>query len=170
MKRFTDKSGGYSLVETIFYTAILSLFFVLIVNAIISFTRPYREILALRYLEQSALDSVERMTRDIREATAVDTTYSIFGTNPGVLIFTTTSGGTSTTTRYYLDTGVLKQDINSVYFGPLSSNKTSVSNLVFRHLTNSVSSAIKIEMTLETTIGSITKSKNYYSTVVLKQI
>lgn len=164
------KKRGYSLVEAVFYIAILSLFFILIINAIISFTRPYRDIVALRFAETSGLDSMERITREIRAATSVDTGNSTLGSSPGVLTLISTYGGVSTTTKFYLDGGVLKLDVNGSYLGPLSSSKTSVTNLVFRKADNSRSSLIKVELTVSATVGTATKTKKYYSSTILKAI
>ncbi|MFZ2521967.1 MAG: hypothetical protein WAX44_02165 [Minisyncoccia bacterium] len=164
------KNQGYSLVEIIFYVSILSLFFVIIVNSIISFTRPYREILSLRLVERSALDSMERMTRDIRGATSIDASNSTLDTSPGVLTLISTYDSISTTTKFYLDSGVLKVDVNGIYEGPLTTSRTSVTNLVFRQITGTNSSAVRIEMTIQSSIGTSIRSKKYYTTTILKLI
>lgn len=168
MKSKIIKKQGYSLVETIVYVSILSVFFVIIINSVLSFTKPYREILILRSIERTGLDSMERITREIRSASSVDLVNSTLGSSPGVLALTSTYNGISTTTRFYIDNGTLKMDINGSYQGPLSTPNTSVTNLVFRRLTNSVSTAVKVDMTVESSVGSTTKTKKYYSTVILK--
>lgn len=166
MKKNSQKNG-YTLVEIVIYLAILSVFFIIIVNSILSFTKPYREILALRVIERSGLDVMERVTRDIRSASSVDTANSILGTSPGVLVLNSLHNSV-TSTKFYIDSGVLKVDVNGVYQGPLTTGGVSITNLVFYHLSNSVSSAVKIDMTLQITVGSTTKIKKYYSTVILK--
>lgn len=164
------KKSGYSLVEAVFYISILTLFFIIIINTIISFTKPYREILVLRYTERSGLDSMERMTRDIRGATSVNSGSSTLGSHPGVLTIVSTFGGISTTTRFYIDNGVLKVDVNGTYAGPLTSSKATVTNLVFRQMSNSRSSAVKVDVTISSSIGSTTRTKKYYSTTIIKGI
>ncbi len=161
---------GYTLVEAIIYVALLAIFFYVIVNTLLSFTRPYKELIMLRDMERSALESMEKMSREVRLATTIDTVNSTFSSSPGVLTLVATSNGVSTTTRFYVDSNTLKLDINGVYFGPLTNSTTRVTSLVFHRLTNTNSDAVKIDLTIETTYGSTTKSKKYYSTIILKGV
>jgi type II secretory pathway pseudopilin PulG len=164
------KKRGYTLIEMVLYVSILALFFVVIVNSLISFTRPYREVLALRLLDRSGLESLERITRDIKTASSVDVINSVLGVSPGTLVLTATYSGVSTTTKFYLDGGVLKVDVNGIYEGPLTSASTTVSSLIFYRMTNTISSAIKVDMTLQTSISSTTKTKIFHTTAVLKGV
>lgn len=165
-----DLSGGYSIVEIVFYVAILSLFFIIIINSIISFTRPYRQILALRLVERSGLEAMERITRDIRYANTIDTGNSTLDSHPGVLTISSTYNSVSTTTKFYLDSGVIKVDVNGAYSGPLTTGKTTVTSLIFRRLIGTLSEAVRVEMEVSATVGSVTKTKKYYSTTILKGI
>jgi len=169
LSRFFNKKG-YSLVEMIVYVTILSIISLVGMNSVLSFATSYKEILTLRVVDSSAIDSLERITRDIRSATSINTGSSTFGTNPGVLSLTTTSSEVSTTTRFYLDNGILKVDINGVYSGPLTASTTQVTNLIFIKMDSDNSSLIKIQMTILGTVGAATKSKTYYSSVVMRSL
>jgi len=166
--KFTQK--GYTLVEAIVYVSILAIFFITIVNSLLAFSKPYRELTMLRIIERSGLESMEKISREIRGATSVDIVNSTLGTSPGVLTLISTAGGVSTTTKFYVDNGILKLDVNGTYYGPLTNATTTVTSLVFYRMTNTNSTAVKYDMTLEMTIGSTTKSKSYHSTVILKSI
>ena len=170
MKNHFKTKQGYSLVEMVLYVSILSVFFIIIVNSLLSFTKPYREILALRVVERSGLDSMERIVREVRAATTVDTANSTLSSSPGVLSLVSTYNNISTTTKFYISNNVLNVDVNGVYQGPLSAGSTSITNLTFYHLTNGVSSAIKINMTIEAVVGNVTKTKKYSTTVVLRGV
>lgn len=165
-----SKKQGFSLIEMVVYVSVLSVISVLLINMLISITSTYRTVVALRIAEHSGIDSMERMTRDIRGAISVDTANSILGTSPGVLTLVSTYSGVSTTTKFYVDSGVLKVDVNGTYLGPLTLADTSVTNLVFNLLDNGVSQAVKIDITISGTVGVINKSKTYHTTVVLKGI
>src|SRR5438128_596462 len=99
------RKSGYSLVEMILYIAILSLFSVTVLNTILSFTQTYRTLSALRAIDHDGLDSMERMTRDIRTASSVDVGNSTLGSSPGVLTLVATANGISTTTKFYVQSG-----------------------------------------------------------------
>ena len=152
----------------IIYISILSVFTFVIVNTLVSFSTTYREVRIDRAIDNSAVTSLERMTRDIRKATSITLGQSTFGTHPGVLTLFTTDTVNSTTTRLYINNGVLSVDVNGVYSGPLSLVQTPVTNLVFTRLTSTTSEAVKIDMTVEYPFGSTTKTKQYHTTVILK--
>lgn len=160
--------SGYSLVEMIIYISILFMILIVVVNTVISYTRSYRTLGALRTVENSAMNAMERMTRDIRGATSIDTANSTLGSSPGVLTIVSTSGTVSTTTKFYVQGGVLKVDVNGTYFGPLTLSNASTTSLTFTRLTSTVSSAVKIDMTIDGTSGPVTKTKTYHSTIILK--
>jgi len=159
---------GFTLIEMIVYISILSVFTFVIVNTLISFSSTYREVRIDRAMDNTAVTSLERMTRDIRKATSVTLGQSTLGTHPGVLTLFTIDTVNSTTTRFYVDNGVLKIDVNGVYSGPLSLVQTPITNLVFARLISTTSEAVKIDMTVEYPFGSTTKTKNYHTTVILK--
>ena len=162
---YTD---GYTLVEMLIYVAILSIFSITIVSSILSFSQSYRNLLALRMVDNTAIDAMERMTRDIRSASSVVLASSTLGVSPGVLTLISTANGFSTTTKFYIENSLLKVDVNNTYLGPLSVSGSSVTNLVFTKITSPISSAVKIDMAVQGTVGSIIKTKTYHDTVILR--
>lgn len=164
----TKFTKGYTLIEMVIYVSLLTVIFVLSVNMLLSFSNSYRTLSALRVAEHSALDAMERISRDIHSATSVDSGNSTLGTSPGVLTLITTSNSVSTTTKFYIQNGVLKVDVNGVYFGPLTLISASTTSLTFGLLSNTGGNAVKVDMTVEATIGTVTKSKTYHTTVILR--
>ncbi len=162
------KNKGYTMVEMVIYIAIMSIVLLLIVNTVLSLTKSYRDLYALRIVDSTAVDSMERMTREIRGATSVDTTNSVFNTDPGVLTLVSTLGSTSTTTKFYISNGALKMDINGSYFGPLSDVDATIDSLTFAKLDSGISTAVKIDMTVSGRSGLAVKTKNYHTTILLK--
>ena len=92
---------GFSLVEMLVYVAILTLTSVVIVDSLVSMISSYRYFRVVSYVESTGVSGMERMTREIRSASSVDTGNSTLLTNPGVLTLVSTSGGVSTTTKFY---------------------------------------------------------------------
>jgi prepilin-type N-terminal cleavage/methylation domain-containing protein len=159
---------GFSLVEMIIYVSILAIISVVVVNTILSFTGSYRDLRALRALDHASIGAMERMTRDIRASSSVTTAQSTLGSSPGALTLVATSGGVSTTTKFYIQNGVLRVDVNSVYSGPLTLSSTTVTSLIFNTLTSTVSTGVKVDMTIQSTDGIATRTKTYHSTVILR--
>jgi len=158
---------GFSLVEMLIYVSILSVISVIVVNLLISMTSTYRTVVALRIAENAGINTMERITRDLRAAGSLDLGESNLGNNPGALglVFT---GGPVSTERFYMEGGILKLDINGAYFGPLTFSNVTVTNLVFRLMDSGVSQAVKIDMTLEGHVGATVKTKTFHSTVILR--
>ena len=167
MKRNTSQSG-FSLIEMLVYISVLSMIFIVVVATIVSFTSSYRTLTAHRVIEHSALSSFERLTRDIRGATSIDMGNSTFASNPGRLTLITTHKAVSTTTKFYIENGILKLDVNGSYVGPLTTSKVTVTNMTYTLLSGSTTQAVRIQMTVQGSSGSVTQEKNYQSTIVLK--
>jgi type II secretory pathway pseudopilin PulG len=165
IKQNQNKKAAFSLVETVIYVSLLAIISVIIINGVFSFTDSYRKLTVLRLLDHSAQTALERMTRDIRQAVSVDTSNSSLGVSPGVLSLNNPGSQTS---KYYVSSGVLKMDENGTYYGPLTASTTTVTGLTFRFISGSVSSAVKIDMTISATDGQTTATKNYHSTVILR--
>ena len=161
---------GYTLVEMTIYVSVLLVITFVVVNTTLSFTKSYRELKTSRLVEHSALDAMERMTRDIRGADSVDVANSTLGTSPGVLTIVSTVNSLSTTTKFYVQNNILTMDVNGVYFGPLSLSDASVTNLTFRRYDSGISESVRIDLTVEASLGPVTKLKTYHSTIILKGV
>ncbi|MFA6536659.1 MAG: hypothetical protein WCT25_04510 [Candidatus Paceibacterota bacterium] len=172
--RVSKKGGvanewGISLVEILIYVAVMTMFLILIVNAVQSFSKSYRSMHSAQNVELSAETALERLTREIRGATSVDTAQSTLGSSPGILFLNTTDdAGTALTVKFFLSGQVLHVSENGVDQGPLTSSAVRVTNLVFRSITATKSKAVKIELATESGSGSDYRSKSFYSTVVMR--
>lgn len=160
--------SGYSLVEMIIYVTLLTLVSFIVVQTILSFTSSYSDMTLMRKIEHSGLSAMERMTYSIRRAAVVDSINSSFVTSPGVLMLTHNLTTTPVNTKFYIDNGILKMDIGGVYYGPLTTSDVFVTNFTVNKFDSSISSAIKIDITIQSTLGNTTKSKTYHSLVVLR--
>ncbi len=105
---------------------------------------------------------MERITRDIRNASSV-------ATSTNALTVIHTSNSISTTTRFYLDGTTVKVDINGIYNGPLSVTRGPVTSLTFTIATSSGPDAVKIDMTAQGISGPVMRTKNFYTTIIAKE-
>lgn len=155
---------GFTLIEILIYIALLVLMLLLIINTTLSFTGSYRPVAALRTADRAAVSSMERLTREIRLATAatVDTSSTTANT------LTLTAG--STITEFYVDNGVLKVDINGTFSGPLTPSGAWVTDLDFAVIDNGNSKAVKVDMVVNGVSGQTTITKKFHTTVVMKGI
>jgi len=154
---------GFTLLEMVIYIAILTLIAVVVVNTVLSLAVSFNSLRATRDINNAAMVSLERMGRDIRGATGIDTGGSSFGSHPGTLLLIG-----AIETEFYLDDGVIKVREDDVEAGALTREAATTTNLVFYHISASPYSGIRIEMTLESTRGTITKTKSFSSFVALR--
>ena len=170
-KKFAERAGskGFSLTEMVIYVAILSVLTIVTVNSTFSAIRSFAEFRVSRDLNSSGASLMERLTREIRMANGIDAPNSALGTNPGRLkLLTKDTGGANTTVEFYIENNLLKIKEGGVAAGSLTSSTTAVTNFIARSLTNANSSAIKAEIGLTATRGNISKSGNFYTTIILR--
>ncbi len=156
--------AGFTLLEALIYISLLVVIVLVAVNTMLSFASSYRQLGALRVAEHAGMDAMDRMTRDIRAAASVNAAQSSLGSDPGML----TLVNTGTTTKFYVQNGVIKVDVNGTYSGPLTISNASVMSLIFTELSNANTSAVKVDMTVTGTAGPVTKTKTYHATVIMK--
>ena len=158
-QRRAKKNRGYSLVEMLFYIFILVLLLLVIVGILTSIVKSQRDFKASRDIENAAVVSLERITREIRNASSITSA----GANNLLLNIT---GGPAI--EFFASSTVLSIKEGGVYVGPLTPLSVSLTNLMFRPLNSGNSSAVKIEMTLQSGAENFQKSASFYSTAVLR--
>lgn len=161
---------GFTLVEMIVYAAVLGIIAVLSINSMLAMTRAFTDLRVSRDLNSSATALFERITRDIRGAYDIDAAQSTFGVHPGRLMLDTkdSSGANNTTIEYYVTGNRVNIREGGVDQGSIMTTGTSVTSFVVRQLTSTNTKAVKVEATISATRANITKTRNFYTTVVLR--
>lgn len=153
-----------TVVETVVYIAILAFLFFMVAETLTTIARTYRATAVTRSLSSSGLTALDRMSRDIRNASSVDQAQSVLNTNPGKLVLL--SG--ATITEFYVEQGLINIRENGISKGSITLDSATTTNLVFRLITTPKSSAVKVEMTLQSGTGTDFRTANFYNTVVLR--
>ena len=159
-----QKLSGMTIVETVIYVSIIGFLFFIVTETLTTISRTYRATTVVRGLNSSGIVSLDRISREIRNASSVNQTESILNINPGKLVLI----NGATTTEFYLDQGVVNVRENGVLKGPITLGSSSTTNLVFKLVMTQKSSAVKIEMTLESGTSTNFRKANFYNTVVLR--
>jgi type II secretory pathway pseudopilin PulG len=157
---------GFTMVEVVMYVSILALTLVAVVTTILGVSRSYVDTQAQQRIGRAAAFSLERMTREIRFADSANTVLSTFGTHPGVLALS--ESNPTRATRFYIQNGVLKFEENGVYAGDLTPAKVFVSSFIVTHIQVDASSAIHIELQLDSRGKMSTTSEKFYTTTVMR--
>jgi len=162
-----NKISGYSIVEIIVYLAIFSILSVLVINSFIRVLSSFNNTAVNRKLLESGTVAMERMTREIRQAQSIDASstladpFLVLKTSSGYVCFNKTVGGN-------LDFSSGATTSCGTIQGDLLDDHVFLTRMIFRPITTTESRAVKIEMTLEYREGDVTRSENFYDTVVLR--
>ena len=169
MRRRSTNQSGYSLVEAVIYTALVALLSVLLIGCLFIMYRSFKETRANRDLLDSAHTAMERMTREIHTAASVDSAASTLGTSPGVLrLNTTDSGGSAKTIQFGLSSGTIQMQDSGSYYGDLTTNKVSISSLVFTEITTTSGTAVRVELSMQALRSPSNKSISLSDTIALR--
>ena len=165
---FITKKGyirGYSIVEILVYLAIFTAISILVINLFITILSSFNATNANRKLLESGQMSMERITKEIRQAKNIDIANS---TNDLLQLNSVDSSGNNIVIKLANVGGNLNLYKDNVLIGSLFSENVSLTNLVFRRIATIHGEAVKIEMTLRYSDGRNIKSENFYNTVILR--
>ena len=159
------QSRGFTLAELLVYAAIMGFVLTFVIGGVISLNQAVRVSRASRDVNISAATALERMEREIKDASGVVESASTLGVSPGVLTIATTNASTTGgTIKFSISGGQVMLTTNATT--TLSSSLVNVSRLVFYLATSTNSATVRVEMTLS---GTSTQSRNYYDTAVLRE-
>jgi type II secretory pathway component PulJ len=161
-----NSQNGYSLMELVVYIALFAMLSIVMTRSLITVMRTYASAKTYRTLQTNGELVMERVAREIREATTI--TSATYDSSPGALAL---SGIDSTsavhTASFSVSSGVIQINDNGTTTA-LSTSDVTVSSLIFRHMTTAGGGhAIKIELTLTTNRGNIA-SASFYDTIFLR--
>ncbi len=160
---------GFSLVEMLIYISILSVVLVLFVNSLLAINRSYAVVRAEMTLDNGAIGSIERITREIRGATSVDLAQSVLGVNPSILVLNVLDAvGNTSKIMFSLINQTLHISKDGVDQGVLLVPTITVPKLNFYSLDSGLSKAVKAEIQFENKETGVTRRNSYYSTVILR--
>jgi|SRR3989344_1694081 len=162
-KATTSLVWGFTLIEMVVYAAILGVITVLAVNSTLLMVQAYTNLRVSRDLNAGATAVLERLTREIRSADSVSTAL----TNQ-LILNTKDSGGAATTIEFYVTGGLMNVREGGVGQGSLMPSSTSVGSFVPQALTGTNSSAVKIDLTMSASRGTISKTRTFYTTVTMR--
>ncbi len=152
--------SGYSLIEIVIYVSLIGAMVVMSTAALIS---VYRTLSILR-VEQNVLTTGDTvlgvMLQDIRAASGVNLTTSIFSANPGKLqvgaiVYTVTNG-------------VLNRQEGASPVSLLTASGVRISNLILYRASSTISQIISVRLTLSAGSGVSSTTKQFYGSAVLR--
>jgi Tfp pilus assembly protein PilE len=152
---------GYAILELLFYIAFFSILSLVVINAMLTMARSFKETSIQEQLVQSGT-IMERISREIRTAYNIDTT----STNTDLKL--DTNSGTNNKIEFRLLGVDLQLFENETLVGNLNSPNIIVTNISFSQITTIKGKAIKIILTVKSTNDTLGRTQDFYDTVVLR--
>jgi len=166
-KGFSKK--GFTLVETLVYSALVVLLLFLIIESAFLVVNSYKTSRSYLDVNGTAVAAFSVLSRDIRRANIVDEINSTLGASSGRLVLLLKNDdGTHDTATFYLEDEKMKLSRNGVYIGELTQGNVAVTNLTFRLFSVASSTAIRTEMTLAPHNQPLVPALNFYGTYMLR--
>ena len=158
---------GFTLLETLVYVAILATVTALTTATLVTMLKPGPRVRAAQALNAGAIDTLERLSREIRNSYAIDDLGSSFAVDPGRLALQTLDSGVPETRTFYLASSTLMINNNGIP-GALVTSGADVTSLIFYKLSTAISQGVRIELELSTSTSSGVRTERFYTTVMLR--
>ena len=148
--------NGFTLVETILYVAIASIFFTMAIGFFWQVRGGEVKASTTREVKENSAQAVEAFKYYVRNANGMDQGASQFGVNPGVLYLAYTEGSrVFDTYRKNVDVGGITKTIRKFRFTQsgdtydLTSDHVEVETLIFSNFTQGKEPVVQMELTLK---------------------
>src|SRR3989344_7973136 len=151
---------GYAILELLFYVVFFSILSVVVINAMITMARVFRETAVYAELMQAGT-IMEKIGREIR------TSYDISSISASDLALNTTDSiGANKTVRFLLSGANLQFFENTVLTGNLNTPNIAITGLTFTQITTTKGKAVKVYLTLKSDNDSLGRLSYLYDTIV----
>ena len=159
---YKNLNDGYTIFELLFYISFFALLSLLVINAMVTMTKSFKETAIQAELAQSG-SIMEKMSREIRQA------YDISSINSTDLnLNTTDSAGAEKTVEFLLSGSNVQFLENSVLTGNLNAPNIVVTGLSFTQIITGKGKAVKIVLSIRSSNDSLARVQDFYDTVVLR--
>jgi len=155
---------GFSIVEILVYLAIFTALSILVINSFITILSSFDITNMNRKLLESGTISMERISREIRQAESVNA----FTTSTSLVLNSHDSLESDIVIKFINEDGKLNFYKNDTLEGNLLGQNISITNLIFSRITTAKSEAVRIIMTLQYSGENNIKSENFYDTIILR--
>lgn len=157
-----NKKSGFAILETLLYISFFVILSIVVINAMITMTRSFKETKIQADLIQGS-SVTERISREIKQADSINS----IGVGD-LKLNTKDENGVNKTVRFFLSGTDVQIFENDVLIGNLNSSDITVSGLTFSQITTVKGSAVKFSVAVQSTKDALDRTKVFYNTVVLR--
>ena len=163
------KKNGFTLIETIFYGAIITLISLFIIGSALMLVRVFGDIRLRSDINVSVRTALERIVREIRSAESIGA-ESVFDFHPGRLKLNIVDADDNPgTVEFFVEGDNLVIRENAFSPEKLTSANVRVISLVFRQISTPVSKAVRVELEISGLSFREQKTEKFYDTAILRK-
>jgi len=161
-KKNLKTNRGVSLIETLFYIVLFTMLSIVVINAMITMMKSFKETAVQRELAQSGT-IVEIMSREIKKA------YDISSLSSTDLVLNTKDElNNNKTVEFVLSGSDLLFKENNVLTGNLNVPNITIIGLTFTQIITTKGKAVKITLSVRSKGDATPNTENFYDTIVLR--
>lgn len=153
---------GYAVLELLFYLSLFAIISLVVINAMVTMTRSFRETAIQGELVQSS-GIMERISREIRGSYDINSISST-----ALKLNTKDEAGTNKTVEFLLSGTDIQLLEDNVLTGNLNTPKITVTGLNFTQIITTSGKAVKIFFTVSSTSDVLNRTHDFYDTIVLR--
>lgn len=157
-----QQSGGYVLLETIFYVCFFAILSIAVIEALMVMGKSFKETSIQSELVLSS-SIMERISREIRQANSINS-ISV----SDLVLNTKDEAGNSKTVQFQLSNSNILLKENGSLIGNLNVSNISISNLNFTQINTLKGTGIKILLSLSANNDNLGRFVDFYDTIVLR--
>ncbi|MFA6257076.1 MAG: hypothetical protein WCT29_03170 [Candidatus Paceibacterota bacterium] len=162
IKILRNQSGGYALLELLFYVSFFAALSLAVVSSMLTMTGSFKETALYTELAQSST-IMERIVREIRLAS--DVSAVAVG---DLKLNTTNDAGQLMTIEFLLSGTDVRLLENDIFIANLNSPRVQVNALSFTQITTAQGKAIQVSMTVQSQNDNQNRTYDFSNTVVLR--
>ncbi len=161
------KNRGFSLVETLVYSAGVLLLVGAIVTMLVNIYRWYDQATTIPRIDGVGITTVDRFVRDIRTGESITTGSSSFGTTLGSTTIVSIVNGASITKAYRVQNGRIYYTENGTgsYISP---SNAYVSKFLLTQITTPISAGMRVELELTYSLRGASTTRAYSGAAIMR--
>lgn len=161
-KKNFKTNRGVSLIETLFYIILFTLLSIVVINAMITMMKSFKETAIQRELAQSGT-IMEIISREIKKA------YDISSLSSTDLVLNTKNeSNNNKTVEFMLSGSNLLFKENNILTGNLNVPNITITGLTFTQIITTKGKAVKITLSVRSKGDATPNTENFYDTIVLR--
>ncbi len=164
-----NSQRGYTMVETLFYAAGMLVLLAVMTTFLYYMYDWYRNVTIEPHADRAGVQLVDKIIKDIRTGTAINSGQSAFNTTNGALSLSTLVSGAAVTKYFAVSNGRLTYQQNGGTVSYLSPTDVTISRFYITSTSTAISQGIRFDIDISYRLRTGTSTRTYSGFTLLRQ-